>query len=381
MQKTTDNEGLDGKRHEFHLTGLKARTQYYYQIPDWGEKIYSFRTPPAEDSPGPFRFICLGDTGDTIRGGYHFSYYRDIMRAAKKFYAERGSAPSFMIHSGDMVRTGSDLDAWHQHFTSNDSPSFPTMMAPGNHGFLEDRGGNYRYFFHLPDYYTFDYANAHFLVIHPFDGPGTSLDGPAVATGADQYRFIRKDLEGAHGKKWTIVVMHIPILSTGDYNSNEILMAQYMELFRKHRVDLVVSGHNHDFGCFHVDEDSPWGGTLYIIAGTGGSKLDSYIMTRKNRRWKAWFHDPKSVHGLYQKDLYTKRYYEYGELSWGFADVEISNDTMTVSFYRWLDFERFLKITGQNRNAWEMVPFDAQIMKNNNLWAVKLVKKFMKIKK
>ncbi len=379
MRRVREAAGTDGKRHEFHLSGLRPQTRYYYRIPDWGDKTYSFKSPPVENSAGPIRFTCLGDTGNTHKGGYGFSYYHDILQTAKKFYEDRGIERSFIIHAGDAVRTGDDLDAWHQHFTSRDYGSLPIVPAPGNHAFLNDGGDNYRYLYGQPDYYSLDYAGVHVLSIHSFDGPGTSLDGPLLSTGAEQYRFIKDDLARSAEKKWVIVIIHIPILTTGDYPPNEILAAQYFELFRKFKVDLVISGHNHDFGIYHVDRKADWGGTIYLVTGTGGSSLDSFIMTRRWRRWKTWFHDPHSSLGLYQHDRYTERYYEYGELSWGFTDVEIRDDRMIVSYYRWLDFERFLKITGQNSSSWDMTPIDERTWRLHNLSNVALVKKVIKV--
>ena len=380
MRQGLEVAGTDGKRHEFHLADLTPGTRYYYQIPDWGDRLYSFKTVPPAFGNEPIRFICIGDTGNTKKGGYYFSYYRDVMRAADKLYRDRHWEAAFIIHAGDAVRDGMDIDGWHQHFSSCDYSSIPNVTVAGNHEYLRDRGGNFRYFSGQPAYYSLDYAGAHILSIHPFDGPGTSLDGPVLTTGADQYRFVKEDLARAAGKKWIIVVIHIPVLATGDYSTNELLVAQYFDLFRKHSVDLVISGHNHNFEGFHADGNADGGGTIYIVAGSGGSALDSYIMDRKERRWKTWFHDPNSARGLYQKDRYTVRYFQYGELSWGFSDVEIRGDVMTVSYYRWLDFERFLKITGQDRSSWEMTPIDERSWKAHNLSNVVLVKKISKKK-
>jgi hypothetical protein len=372
----------DGKRHEFHLTGLNPSSRYYYQIPGWGDAIYTFRTGPDRESGEPIRFMAMGDTGNTMMGGYAPSYYRDVMRAADEYYASGNVLPAFRIHAGDAVRTGADLDAWHNYFSSYDrSASIPGIVVPGNHEYLADWGGNYRYFFGQPDYNSIDYGCARIISINPFDGPGRTLDGPVLSSGIDQYRWVKKELARSGGARWLIVVIHNPLLSTGDYGMNELLIAQYYELFRKYRVDLVISGHDHNFDLFHVDRDSDWGGTIYVVAGTGGSDLDSYIMDRPEQRWRGWRHDRASAAGLFQHDPYTDAGHIYGELSWGFTDVEMRGDTMTVSYYRWLDFERFLSITGQNKKAWRMVYIDEDTWKRNNLSHVTLVKKIVKRKK
>ncbi|MBN2158156.1 MAG: metallophosphoesterase [Spirochaetes bacterium] len=354
----------DGRRHQFHLTGLSPGTRYYYRIAGHDDAIRSFRTAPS--GAQPVRFLCMGDTGNTRRGGYGHSYYRDILRAASSWYGDRG--PDFTLHAGDLVRTGADLDGWHQFLSSTELISGrPLLVAPGNHEFLKDRGANFRYFFGQPDYFSVDYGDARILCIYAFDGPGKTLDGPVLSTGADQYRWVKNELAREREGKWLIILLHIPILSTGDYGSNDLLIEQYFELFREQRVDLVIAGHDHDFDSFHVDRGAPWGGTIYLVTGTGGSHLDSYIMNRPNRRWLGWRHDRTSTAGLYQHDAFTRQYHEYGELSWGFTDVDIRGDTMTVTYCRWLDFNRFLSITGQDARSWDMVYLDEETIKKYGL--------------
>jgi hypothetical protein len=365
----------DGRRHEFHLTGLSPSTRYYYQVPARGDAVRSFQTGPAPGSGTPFRFIAIGDTDSSRKGGYAYSYLRNVMRVAGIVYREQGRQPAFLIHAGDMVRTGADLDAWHNHFSSLDMiDTIPIAATAGNHDFLMDGGANFRYLYGQPDYYAIDYGDARIISIHPFDGPGTTLDGPVITTGSEQYSWIRHELAHGSGGKWLIVVIHTPILSTGDYGVNELLAVQYFELFRKHRVDLVISGHDHNFDSFHVDEKTDWGGTLYIVTGTGGSCLDSYIMDRPARRWLDWRHNRNSPTGLYQHDRYTTAYHRYGELSWGFTDVEVLDSALSVSYYRWLDFDTFMRITGQNRYQWDMRYLDDPVLIKHNLLRAKLIK-------
>lgn len=347
--------GNDVHRREFRLTGLKPSTTYYYTAPGFDEQIRSFRTAPRRgDGNTSIRFLCLGDTGNTRRGGYAYSYYPSVMSAARAWYRSQGIEPDFIVHAGDLVRRGDDLDAWHHHFSSFDTLP-PSIAAAGNHEFLGDRGGNFRYFFGFNGYGSVDYGDIHILILHPFDGPIHTLDGPLVATGGKQYRFAQQDLAEAGGKSWIVVVIHIPLLSSGDYGNNEILIAQYLDLFRKHGVDLVISGHDHSFDIFHADEDRD--GTLFLVAGTGGSHLDSYIMSRSTRRWFNWFHDRSSIHGLYQRDPLTEAWHRYGELSWGFTDVHVAGDTMTLTYCRWLSYPDFLKMTGQRDESWDMREF------------------------
>lgn len=357
VTRQREASGGDGRRHEFHLTGLFPGTRYRYREPRRDGAWRTFATAPGRGAG--VRFLCLADTGNTVAGGGTYSYYGEVTRAAAAWYRASGVMPAFMIHGGDAVRTGADLDGWRAAFTSNElAGSLPLIAAPGNHELLEDGGANFRYFFGAPGYCSIDCGDCRVILLHPYDGPGRTLDGPVISTGADQYRWAQRELARPRDGKWLIVVIHNPILSSGDYGVNELLAEQYFSLFRKNRVDLVISGHDHNFDSFLAGGSAGGGGTLFLVAGTGGSHLDAGIMERPERRWLDWRHDRRSTAGLYQHDRYTERYHRYGELSWGFTDVALRGDTMTVTYRRWLSLPRFLEITGQDRKTWDLVKFD-----------------------
>jgi hypothetical protein len=349
--------GGDGRRHEFHLAGLAPGTRYRYRVPRPDAAWRTFSTGPGRGVG--LRFLCLADTGNTIARGGTFSYYGEVTRAAAYWYRAAGLMPLFMVHGGDAVRAGTDLDGWRAAFASNElAGSLPLVNAPGNHEFLEDGGANFRYLYGTPDYCSIDCGDCRVIVLNPYDGPGRTLDGPVICTGADQYRWVQCELARPRDGKWLVVVMHNPVLSTGDYGTGELLAAQYFSLFRKHAVDLVIAGHDHNFDSFLAAGNGSERGTLYLVVGTGGSHLDSGIMDRRERRWLDWRHDRRSPSGLYQHDSFTERYHRYGELSWGFTDVEVAGEVMTVTYHRWLSLPRFLEITGQDRKSWDLVKFD-----------------------
>lgn len=334
----------DSKRHEVHFKNLKENMKYYYNVPGFDSKIYSFTTSPKNQTKS-FHILCMGDEHDTGKRGGSFS--GEINRAASIYYSEKKIQPAFKLNLGDIVYKGRDLYSWKRFFDNEKihSTVYQNAIALGNHELLEDYGGNFRYFFNQPLYYSFDYGKAHFLIINIFDGPVDTAVKKQIA-------FIRKDLEKNSGKKWIIVSLHTPILSSGDYNINNILIDQFFELFRKYRVDMVLAGHDHHFGLFHVDKEKDWGGTMYLINGTGGAILDGYIMLRKENPWKYWIHDRKSQDGLFQKDDITSKYHVYEELSWGFLDIEIGKDFISAEYFRWMDIMSYLKMSGQDVEKW-----------------------------
>ncbi len=350
--KTADEvKSGDGKKHLVLLKNLTPSTRYFYLIPGFDNEIHSFKTGPGRGKNSPFSFLCTGDAAN--KGGNTVSFSEIINRSADSFYGKAGKRPAFKLVLGDIAHNGRDMESWRRYFSGETLHSrvYPVLTVLGNHEFLDDFGGNHDYFIEHPRYYTFDYSGAHFLVIHNYDGFLRTV-------GRDQYRFIEKDLRENFNKKWIIVALHEPLLSTGDYNYNELLISQLFEMFRKYRVDLVLAGHDHHYDSFWVDRESNWGGTIYIVNGGGGSRIDDYIMRRKKIRWKTWYHDRNSSRGLYSDDVFTTRFHIYGEISWGFMDIEITKNRLNTTYYRWMNIEEYRKASEQEEGNWEMIPLE-----------------------
>ena len=135
--------GGDGRRHEFRLTGLAPGTRYRYRLPRPDAAWRAFSTAPGRGMP--LRFLCLADTGPPLAGSA-VTYYGEVTRAAADWYRAIGVMPVFMVHGGDAVRTGADLDGWRAAFGANALAGLlPVVAAPGNHELLEDGGANFRY--------------------------------------------------------------------------------------------------------------------------------------------------------------------------------------------------------------------------------------------
>lgn len=339
------------------LKDLRSGFRYYYTMPGFDNRVYSFQIPSVEKN-NRFNIFCIGDTENTAADRDSMSMYGAVLQCARSHYKDSGSFPDLYLHAGDLVKFGSDRTAWKDFFDSGQAlyASVPFVTVLGNHEIKGDGGAHFDFFFSHERHYSFDSGQVHILVINPFDGLVFSANGPHTVSSREQMKFIREDLARNRNQKWIIVAMHMPLLSTGDYNMNAVLIKQFFTLFRKNRVDLVIGGHDHMFEVFHVDRKASWGGTFYVVAGTGGSRLDSYIMTRNNEKWQDWFHDRDSAKGLYQHDYMTGIYHCYGELSWGFTDISIESDRLKIEYYRYLDLKHFLQITGQDMESWKIVP-------------------------
>jgi hypothetical protein len=373
LMNTADIKSDDKKRFQVDLTGLEPSQKYYYKITGLSEKTYNFKTAPEQNSQEEIRILSISD----MRTGKNkvFSFYNETNTAADYIYKKSG-LPSFKLNAGDIIHNGNDFYSWKFFFDIEKlhSPYILNAISIGNHELYNDSGTNFDYFINLPRYYSFSWGKVQVIILNTYDGIMNTVGGK-------QYKFIKAELEKHSGKKWIIIQLHTPIISTGDYNMNKLLIAQFFELFRKYKVDLVIMGHDHHFDSFLVDGKDDWGGTFYIVNGGGGSKLDTTNMIRKNKKWKTWIHDRNSKNGLYQNDEITKKYHIYSESAWGFADIRISSGEMIIDYYRWLDIEKYLDLSKQQIKNWTPLPLSADIIKKEGLEKPELILSLKKKRK
>ena len=152
-------------------------------------------------------------------------------------------------------------------------------------------------------YYSFDYDNIHYLMIDSEASyfPGSDPDFSDLKDTA-QYRFVENDLSKAHNNsniKWIFVMSHRQFYSSlcGEHDSCEPIKKfrdTYHPLFEKYGVDLIFSGHAHNYQRTYpliyneVNSSEPIiedksnteytskKGMFQVIVGTGGIDLDGF---------------------------------------------------------------------------------------------------------
>jgi len=278
MKETELSSGTDtpsslktdyGIIHEVTAAGLHPGTKYYYRCGSndggWSE-IHTFRTAPAN---GPFSFVVLGDTQNDR------SIRRNIAGAI------RDLRPLFIIHCGDMTNTGGSKKLWAEWFEDMGGliAEIPIMPVMGNHdnycvqsnslcqGMFER--------FALPDngiqeaseyWYSFNVAGMHFIMLNSENDAG-------IKPGSKQYQWLENDLENNKAAVWKVAVMHKPPFSMGFHGDNKDIKENWTPLFDRYGVDMVFSGHEHIYERTKPikDMNTDAAGTVYIIAGSGGS--------------------------------------------------------------------------------------------------------------
>jgi hypothetical protein len=233
------------------IDGLSPDTVYCYAIVDEGgpltERI-GFRTAPAADSAAPIRFLAFGDSGG---GG------ADQRALADQMY----SLPySLIVHTGDIAYDSGTIGEFEETVFKMYTPLFrhiPFFPAAGNHEYKTMSGAPFRAVFSLPGgsgekWYSYDWGRIHFV----------ALD--TEADYATQAQWLDDDLTRT-ALPWKIVYFHKPPYSSGEHGSDGSLRKALAPVLEKHRVQLVLAGHDHNYERMHLQE-----GVQYIVTGGGG---------------------------------------------------------------------------------------------------------------
>jgi hypothetical protein len=254
MRTTPEPEGV--KAHQIRLRGLRPDTTYRYRVISRTEEAelastyHEFTTPSAELQE--FAFCAYGDTRSFP------DQHRKVVRAMIK------SEPRFILHSGDLVGSGSDMADWHSFFpiVSAYGPTTPLYPALGNH---EGNSDYYYEFLPLPQgggkrrgqWYSSVFGSCQIITLD------SCRDTAAQAVWLEELLEEPKP----EGVLWRVVVFHHPPYSSGPHPAEAPVMENFVPLLETGKVDLVFNGHNHYY------ERSVVNGLNYVTVGAGGAPI------------------------------------------------------------------------------------------------------------
>jgi len=259
----------DPEKDTFEITvkNLPARTRCRYWVIVGGERAgpFEFITAPA-DARTPVRIAFYGDTR---------SYPAEHARVADAILAAR---PDIVLCTGDLVADGRQQRQWDEQYfgpARNLFACVPCYPCLGNH----DRHAKRYFDLHaLPGneaYYVVDYGCVRLITLDQFQPLGPD---------SEQRRWLEKTLAQPRPKgMWTIVQFHVPPFGvSAGRGINLSVVDALVPLLEKHRVDLVVSGHDHHYARTHPLAPKAGGrGIVYIVTGGGGAPL----YTPRPRPW------------------------------------------------------------------------------------------------
>jgi hypothetical protein len=264
-------------QHIVELTGLSSGTTYYYRVSSDNTILTSSGTKFQTNKKNqPFAFIVFGDSGAASPAQ---SMVAQLLEGCIN--------PHFGLHTGDVIYPGGEAENYNPNYfipyknTIKRIAIYPTL---GNHDVMTDSGQPYLDAFVLPDvesgsnterYYSFDYANAHFVCLDVSEQDELITD--VYEVGSAQYNWLVNDLDSTT-KTWKFVYFHVPPYSSNStplHNGNAGVQDNLCPVFEDHGVDMVFSGHSH-----HYERTKPIAngtttasGVTYIATGGGGAAL------------------------------------------------------------------------------------------------------------
>jgi len=281
VEGTFDLIAADGNRHMVHqatITGLQASKTYAYRVGDGSAKGWSgtelFYTITDSHRDGGFAFINVTDSqGETEKD---FKLWGDTLKQAARTVPDA----AFIVHNGDLTEDPKDMGAWDSFFREA-APwlsSVPLMPVTGNHDEVDGDAEPFVSLFHVPDNgapesiegttYYFDYDDARFIMLNT----ESNIKG--------QTKWLEDVLE-KNTRKWVIVSLH-----RGPYGGNQNKnIGDWVELFDRYEVDLVLQGHNHEYARSYPLRDGKIApgndsyvldraGTVYVVTNAAGQKLN-----------------------------------------------------------------------------------------------------------
>lgn len=248
--------------HSVSVDGLRPATLYAYRVGDgehWSEWL-QFRT--ASDKSEPFSFIYFGDAQNDVR-----SMWSRVIRDAFR----QDANARFVLHAGDLVNRGARDAEWGEWFGAGGwmNGMILNVTTPGNHEYQQQAlTPLWRPQFSLPrngppgleeTCYYFDYQGARIISLNSNEKQ------------AEQVAWLERVLTD-NPSRWTILTFHHPLLSSAKGRDNARLRDLWKPVIDRHRVDLVLQGHDHTYARSNLmsgtNSREP-NGAVYVVSVSG----------------------------------------------------------------------------------------------------------------
>lgn len=249
--------------HWATLRDLKPDMGYAFTITSDGQTSPDlwFRTAPAEDKP--VTFLYGGDSRSDRNG-------RRIMNLRLRTLVEQDPAILCLVHGGDYIYDGDDIDEWSQWLTDNELTTtsagrvLPIVPARGNHEagdvqldevFANPGGRGLNYFATR--------LTPQVLIVNL---------NTEIATGGDQAAFLERALAANTGIRWQMANYHGPAYPAVKQPSPA--KQNWVPLFDKYNLDVAFESDGHTIKRTQpVRGDRPSAdGVVYIGEGGLGVK-------------------------------------------------------------------------------------------------------------
>ena len=211
-------------------------------------------------------------------------------RVIREAYRDAPKA-KFMIHAGDLINNAEADAEWGDWFGAGAwlNAMVPSVPVPGNHEMAKVNlitrrlSHHWRPQFALPENgpegleetcFTFVYQGVRIIGMNSNEKP------------TEQAEWLDRVLT-ENKESWVVCTFHHPMFSTGKNRDNPVLRAIWKPVLDKHRVDLVLQGHDHTYGRTGLETPvaqadpaiggnapATYSGTVYVVSVSGPKMYD-----------------------------------------------------------------------------------------------------------
>ena len=310
--------GIQPRRlYKTKLAGLVPGSLFSYRVWKGDKIVFSSQGQAPKTTDQPYRFITSGDIGAATT---------DARLLAKQAFLSR---PDLLIVPGDIIYENGRISEYDSKFwpiynadkvSDEGAPlmrSIPFVAAPGNHD-VDNRnldqfpdGLAYYFFWEQPlnglpgkegdafvpkmtasetnrnaflqaageaypgmVNYSFNYGNAHWLVVD--SDPYVDWTDSALTA------WVAKDLADAKEATWRFVVFHHPGFSSAREHFEQQQMRLLSPVFESGKVDVVFSGHVHNYQRSYPMKFTPDKKGTLLVGGKGNQTIRGRVV---NGRW------------------------------------------------------------------------------------------------
>ncbi|CAD5257769.1 MULTISPECIES: metallophosphoesterase family protein [unclassified Imperialibacter] len=267
---------ISANYHSAVINELLPGGKYVYRVgsePYWSE-WYQIEMPQEN---GPVSFVYFGDAQNDVK-----SMWSRVIREAYHTLPD----VDFMLHAGDLINRHDRDVEWGEWFYAGSfiHAMVPAVMTPGNHEYKDVvLSPQWRPQFNLPKNGPAGLEETCYVIDFP-QMKLVSLDAEQIDE-SEHFRALQAQwLDSVltnNPKKWTVITFHYPVFSTKPNRDNLTLREIFKPLFDKHRVDLVLQGHDHAYGRGMVSNVSTGAGvredrsgTMYVVSVSGPKMYD-----------------------------------------------------------------------------------------------------------
>ena len=262
--------------HSGIIDGMESGEKYVYRVGSdtaWSE-WFQIKMPEPEKK---ISLVYFGDAQNSVK-----SMWSRVIRQAY------GSIPDvdFMLHAGDLINRYDREIEWAEWFHAGSfiHAMVPSMMTPGNHEYRDMvLSPQWKKQFNLPTNGPDSLDELCYQVNYP-NLKVISLDAEQIDESMT-LRIAQRDWLDSilthDPKKWTAITFHYPIFSTKPNRDNLEFREVFKPIFDKHKVDIVLQGHDHAYGRgmvnnvatgYQVKDKSS--GTMYVVSVSGPKMYD-----------------------------------------------------------------------------------------------------------